>query len=103
MMNTTKNIKMAHAFTKLTNLQDALAEFGIDSDVFEWTNEGNGASAVSLRANLWNCVDGSDVLFEVYTDEDSNFEEWESYVEPEDQADELFAQIFEGMVDTSEG
>ena len=68
MMNTEKNIKMAHAFAKLTALQDALAEFGIDSEVAEWTNDGNGARAVSLHANLWNCVDGSDVLFEVYTD-----------------------------------
>lgn len=95
MMNTEKNIKMAHAFAKLTNLADTLAEFGIDSEVSEWTNEGNGALAVSLRANLWNCVDGSDVLFEVYTDEDSNFEEWESYAEPAGQADALFEEIFE--------
>lgn len=95
MMNPKKNIKMAHAFAKLTNLADALAEFGIDSEVSEWTNEGNGACAVSLRANLWNCVDGSDVLFEVYTDEDSDFQEWEHYAEPEGQADALFAEIFE--------
>lgn len=93
MMNTEKNIKMAKAFAKLTALQDALAQFGIDSDVMEWTNEGNGAQAVSLRADLWNCVDGSDVLFEVYTDEDSDFQEWEHYAEPEGQADALFAKI----------
>lgn len=94
MMNTEKNIKMAHAFAKLTALQDALAEFGIDSDVFEWTNEGNGARAVSLRADLWNCVDGSDVLFEVYTDEDSDFQEWEHYAQPEGQAEALLAEAF---------
>ena len=94
MMNTEKNIKMANAFAKLTALQDALAQFGIDSDVFEWTNEGNGARAVSLRADLWNCVDGSDVLFEIYTDEDSDFQEWEHYAEPEGQADALFAEAF---------
>ncbi len=94
MMNTEKNIKMAHAFAKLTALQDALAEVGIDSDVFEWTNEGNGARAVSLRADLWNCVTGSDVLFEVYTDEDSDFQEWEHYAEPEGQADALFEEVF---------
>ena len=88
------NIKMAHAFAKLTALQDALAEFGIDSEVAEWTNEGNGAKSVSLTANLWNCVDGSDVLFEVYTDEDSDFSEWESYAEPYTQVDELFADAF---------
>ena len=92
-MNTTKNIKMAHAFAKLTALQDALAEVGVDSEVMEWTNEGNGARAVSLLANLWNCVDGSDVLFEVYTDEDSDFQEWEHYAEPENQRMDLFAEI----------
>ena len=95
MMNTEKNIKMAHAFAKLTALQDALAEVGVDSEVMEWTNEGNGARAVSLRADLWNCVDGSNVLFEVYTDEDSDFQEWEHYAEPERQADALFAKVFE--------
>lgn len=99
MENTTKNIKMAHAFAKLTALQDALAEVGIDSDVMEWTNEGNGAKSVSLRANLWNCVDGSDVLFEVYTDEDSDFEEWEHCAQPEGQADELFEEVFGGVDD----
>ena len=99
MMNTEKNIKMANAFAKLTALQDALAQFGIDSDVFEWTNEGNGARAVSLRADLWNCVDGSDVLFEVYTDEDSDFQEWEHYAEPEGQADALFAKAFEEIAE----
>lgn len=93
MMNTAKNIKMAHAFAKLTALQDALAEVGVDSEVMEWTNEGNGARAVSLRADLWNCIDGKDVLFEVYTDEDSDFEEWESYAEPESQRMDLFAEI----------
>jgi hypothetical protein len=99
MMNTEKNIKMANAFAKLTVLQDALAQFGIDSDVFEWTNEGNGARAVSLRADLWNCVDGSDVLFEVYTDEDSDFQEWEHYAEPESQRDALFAKAFEEIAE----
>jgi hypothetical protein len=94
MMNTEKNIKMAHAFAKLINLADALAEFGIDSEVSEWTNEGNGAHAVGLRADLWNCVDGSDVLFEVYTDEDSDFQEWEHYAEPAGQAETLFEEIF---------
>jgi hypothetical protein len=99
MMNTEKNIKMANAFAKLTALQDALAQFGIDSDVMEWTNEGNGARAVSLRADLWNCVDGSDVLFEIYTDEDSDFQEWEHYAEPEGQADALFAKAFEEIAE----
>ena len=94
MMNTAKNIKMARAFAKLTALQDALAEVGIDSEVMEWTNEGNGARAVSLRADLWNCVDGSDVLFEVYTDEDSDFQEWEHYAQPEGQAEALLAEAF---------
>ena len=99
MMNTEKNIKMANAFAKLTALQDALAEVGIDSDVFEWTNEGNGAKSVSLRANLWSCVDGSDILFEVYTDEDSDFSEWDSYAEPEGQAEALFEEIFGDSVE----
>ena len=94
MMNTEKNIKMAHAFAKLVALQDALAEVGVDSEVAEWTNEGNGAKSVSLRADLWNCVDGSNVLFEVYTDEDSDFQEWEHYAEPEGQADALFTEAF---------
>lgn len=92
-MDTTKNIKMAHAFAKLTALQDALAEVGVDSEVMEWTNEVSGAKSVSLRADLWNCVDGSNVLFEVYTDEDSDFEEWESYAEPDSQRMDLFAEI----------
>ena len=95
MMNTVKNIKMAHAFAKLTGLQDALAEVGIDSEVMEWTNEGNGARAVSLQVDLWNCVDDSIALFEVYTDEYSDFQEWESYVEPEGQVVIVTEEIFE--------
>lgn len=67
---------------KLVNLQNALAECGIESDVFTWEHA-NGTKAISLRADLWNCIDGSDVLFEVYADEDSDYEEFEHYAEPE--------------------
>ena len=67
---------------KLVNLQNALAECGIESEVFAWAHE-DGTQAISLRANLWNCVDGSDVLFEVYADETEDFEDFESYAEPE--------------------
>lgn len=75
-------MKKIMGMAKLVSLQSALAECGIESEVFTWAHE-NGTEAISLRADLWNCVDGSNVLFEVYADADSDFEDFESYAEPE--------------------
>ena len=78
MINFEKNIKANEAMTKMWNLAKALAECGIESEV----SVDHDNNIVALNATLWNCVDGSDVEFCVYSAE---FGDWgiSSYAEPE--------------------
>jgi hypothetical protein len=86
---------------KLVNLQNALAECGIESEVYMWEHE-DGTQAISLRADLWNCVDGSDVLFEVYADETGDFEDFESYAEPENDRKAFEAELDEFLAEATQ-
>ena len=86
---------------KLMNLQNALAECGIKSEVYAWEHE-DGTQAISLRADLWNCVDGSDVLFEVYADETGDFENFDSYAEPENDRNRIIAEIDEYLAEATQ-
>jgi hypothetical protein len=66
------------AIAKMINLQSALAECGIESEITEWENtteSGSTTKFVSLRAELWNCVHDGDVVFEVYAEDTDDYEE----------------------------
>ena len=93
--------KKIFGLAKLMNLQNALAECGIESEVSPWEHE-DGTEAISLRANLWNCVAGSEVLFEVYADETSDFEEFEAYAEPENDRNRVIAEIDEILAEATQ-
>lgn len=86
---------------KLMNLQNALAECGIKSEICAWEHE-DGTEAISLLADLWNCCDGSDVLFEVYADETSDFEDFDSYAEPESDRNRVIAEIDEMLAEATQ-
>ena len=93
--------KKIFGMAKLVNLQNALAECGIESEVYAWEHE-DGTQAISLRANLWNCVDGSEVLFEVYADETGDFENFDSYAEPENDRNRVIAEIDEYLAEATQ-
>jgi hypothetical protein len=78
MINFEKNPIAKNAMSALMNLSNALDACGIDNELIV-DNENN---IIFVRSNVWNCMDGTDVLVEVYSAE---FEGWEinSYAEPE--------------------
>ena len=82
-----KNVKANENLSKMFNLSKALAECGIESELRVDHDE----NIIALSTNLWNCCDGKDVTFCVYTAE---FEGWElsSYAEPEGQMQAMFAE-----------
>ena len=75
---------------KLMNLSSALNECGIDNELcFDEEN-----NIISLSAEIWNCVDGSEVEFCVYCAEfEDDFEELHSYCDPHSQSAALFADF----------
>lgn len=81
---------------KLLNLQTALAECGIESEIGEWENTTEGGSTtkfVSLRANLWNCIHDGDVLLEVYAEDTDDFEEIQHYAQSEYEDEQFCLQL----------
>ena len=87
-----KNTNYAINLTKLENLANALAECGIESSII--LDEENQTMAVT--ADIWNCCDGSNVEFCVYSAEfEDGFEELHAYCDPKSQSDALFASLFE--------
>lgn len=88
MIDFEKNPIAKNAMSTLMNLSDALDACGIDNELFV-DNENN---IISVRSNVWNCMDGTDVLVEVYSAE---FEGWEinSYAEPEKEKAAFVARV----------
>ena len=83
------------AIANLINLQSALADCGIESEIAEWENtteSGSTTKSVSLRAELWNCVHDGDVVLEVYAEDTDDYEEIQHYAESEYERDQLFAK-----------
>lgn len=82
MMNT-KEITIA----KLINLKNALADCGIEAELLTYDTSDvtpdNPTTFIALRADLWNCVDSSEVFMEVYAESDDGYEEIQHYVQPE--------------------
>ena len=86
-MTTTNTNKMV-AIHKMLNLQDALANCGIESEL-SCTEDGS----VMLTSQLWNCFDGSDVEFTVYADANEDFEEVDHYVDTHEHDAEILAEL----------
>ena len=82
-----RNVKMK-TMRKLKKLSKALAKCGIEHDLYD--DEDNGI--MGLRANIWNCVDGSDVLVEVYGMAEDNYQV-EVYAQPEEQVSRAFKAV----------
>lgn len=85
------------ALTKLTNLQIALSACGIPSEIYEMNC--SGTNVLALRCdNLWNCANGSDVLFEVYAEDTDDFQDIQHYVQPDDSVEKVFNEGWKNMV-----
>lgn len=82
------NISKRIAMKKIKALANALAAVGIESDIYEDEEHG----MISLSTNLWNCVDGSSVLFEVYADSEDNYT-FDSYAEPENDRKRFLEEL----------
>lgn len=81
---------------KLLNLQTALAECGIESEITEWENTIEGGSTtkfISLRADLWNCINEGTVLVEVYAEDTDDFEEIQHYAQSEYEDEQFRIQL----------
>ena len=88
MINFEKNPNAKKAMSALMNLHNALKNCGIDSELIV----DNDNNIISVRSDVWNCIDGSDVLVEVYSAE---FEDWEisAYAEPENEKQAFLAEL----------
>jgi hypothetical protein len=88
MINFEKNPNAKKAMSALMNLHNALKNCGVNSELVV----DNDNNIISVRSDVWNCVDGSDVLVEVYSAE---FEGWEinSYAEPENDRKAFEAEL----------
>lgn len=88
MINFEKNPNATKAMSALMNLHNALKGCGVNSELI--VDEDN--NIISVRSNMWNCVDGSEVLVEVYSAE---FEGWKinSYAEPENDRRAFVARL----------
>lgn len=84
------NISKRIAMKKIKALANALAAVGIESDIYE--DEEN--EIISLRTNLWNCVDGSSVLFEVYAESEDGYT-FDSYAEPKNDRKRFMDELHE--------
>lgn len=87
-MSNTTNYRN-EALTKLENLAVALADCGIAAEVS--IEDDNG---IYLRANLWNCYDGSTELFEVWAEEDTDYA-FESCINPVEKINEALEKFCE--------
>ena len=68
-MSNTNSIKKELAKAKIANLAIALELCGIEAEVEE-TEDGT----ICLGADIWNCVDGSDIRLQVWADSTNNYE-----------------------------
>lgn len=74
------------ALRKFKKLSKALAKCGIAHELYE--DKDNGI--VGLRADIWNCIDGSNVLVEVYGMAAENYQV-DAYAQPDEQMARMFA------------
>lgn len=99
-MMTNKNIAIA----KLINLQNALAECGIESELLNYTAGEEGQSQttfITLRADLWNSISDKEIFMEVYAEDTDDYEEIQHYAQSEFE-DEAFQQHLEDAIAEAE-
>lgn len=95
-------INKSIALHKLLNLQSALADCGIESEIYEWTNvteSGSVTNFVSIRAELFNCIHSGDVLFEVYAEDTDDYEEIQHYAQSEYEDTQFCAELRQEIED----
>ena len=84
----TTNTNQIIVIHRLLNLQNALADCGIESDLSR-TEDGS----LMLTSQLWNCFDGSDVEFTVYADAAEDFEEISHYADTHEHDADILAEL----------
>ena len=95
MANNTMTMNKTIALHKLLNLQSALADCGIESEIAEWENvtDNSTTNFLSLRAELWNCIHDGDVTFEVYAEDTDDYEEIQHYAQSEYEDAQFCAEL----------
>lgn len=68
-MSNTNSIKKELARAKIANLAIALELCGIEAEVEERED-----GVISLNADIWNCMDGSDINVQVWASPDEDYE-----------------------------
>lgn len=88
-MSNTNSIKKELAKAKIANLAIALELCGIEAEVEE-TEDG----VISLSADIWNCLDGSDINVQVWASPNGDYEV-ESCAEDTERTKKFFEKLTE--------